>query len=177
MAISLDDQRARALDELLEKQAIHEQLMLYCRGIDRADAELVKTTFHPDSEVHYGEFRGTGWEFADAVGTQVPVEFCVHLVGNEHIVIEGDVAQLEAYYVAWAYWYPEGLGRHLHTMAGRYIDRWERREDHMWRIAKRVLVKDWSTFEPYEDSTPFPLDMTAFVTGRRDRDDIVYKGV
>jgi hypothetical protein len=169
--------RDRAIDELLDKQAIHEQLMLYCRGIDRADAELVKTVFHEDSHVHYGEFNGTGWEFADAIGTKVPVEFCIHLVGNELIVVEGDTAQLEAYYVAWAYWYPNGAGRHLHTMAGRYVDRWERRDDRVWRISKRVLVKDWSTFAPCEDTTAFPLDMSAFVNGRRDRTDIVYQRI
>ena len=33
------------LDELMSRMEIHDLAMAYCRGVDRADAELLKTIF------------------------------------------------------------------------------------------------------------------------------------
>ncbi|BCW70766.1 hypothetical protein NicSoilB8_18100 [Arthrobacter sp. NicSoilB8] len=40
------------LTELYDKQALHDNLMLYARGADRHDRELMKSTYWPDVESH-----------------------------------------------------------------------------------------------------------------------------
>ena len=37
------------LQELLDKQALYEVVARYCRGVDRADEELVRSAYHPDA--------------------------------------------------------------------------------------------------------------------------------
>ena len=61
-----------------------------------------------------------------------------------------------------------GEQERLHLFAGRYIDRFERRDD--WRIAERTLRNDWSKVDEITET------MTgAYVRGTRDRDDVSYR--
>ena len=46
--------RDREVQELLDKQAIHEVMIRYCRGLDRMDAELVGSAYHPDAHDDHG---------------------------------------------------------------------------------------------------------------------------
>ncbi|MER2157629.1 nuclear transport factor 2 family protein, partial [Rhodococcus sp. (in: high G+C Gram-positive bacteria)] len=39
----------RALQDLIDKQAIREVVLTYCRGIDRLDFDLVRSAYHPDA--------------------------------------------------------------------------------------------------------------------------------
>ena len=55
--MSLDEKTERALRVLLDKQEIHEVLMRYCRGIDRCDAELLHSVYHPDATDDHGLFK------------------------------------------------------------------------------------------------------------------------
>jgi SnoaL-like domain len=41
------DFSSQEVRELLDKQAIHEALMHYCRGIDRCDEDLIRSAYHP----------------------------------------------------------------------------------------------------------------------------------
>ncbi|MDP4977767.1 MAG: nuclear transport factor 2 family protein, partial [Ilumatobacteraceae bacterium] len=43
---------------------IHQCLIDYCHGIDRCDAELVASVYHPDATDDHGSFVGLGTEFA-----------------------------------------------------------------------------------------------------------------
>ena len=52
--MSIDEKTERALRVLLDKQEIHEVLMRYCRGIDRCDAELLHSVYHPDATDDHG---------------------------------------------------------------------------------------------------------------------------
>ena len=47
----------RAVQELLDKQAIAEVMMTYCRALDRLDEALLRSVFHPDSQHNHG-FKG-----------------------------------------------------------------------------------------------------------------------
>ena len=49
----------------------------------------------------------------------------------------------------------------------------ENRNDE-WRIAKRVIVHDWSMTAQL-DSDSFPLPMDSFIQGTRDTSDLVYQ--
>src|SRR5262245_42303050 len=52
------------LERLLDERAIRRRLVDYCRGIDRCDAELVASVYHPDATDDHGSFKGLGVEFA-----------------------------------------------------------------------------------------------------------------
>src|SRR5262245_17777267 len=51
---------APAVRVLLDKQAIQEVLARYCRGVDRADLELLRSVYHPDAIDNHGTFNGNG---------------------------------------------------------------------------------------------------------------------
>ncbi len=53
----------KRIEELLDKQALHENLMTYCRGIDRMDLELMKSTYWPDGTDDHGRFVGNAHEW------------------------------------------------------------------------------------------------------------------
>lgn len=54
------------LAELIEKEAIREQIYNYCRALDRIDNELGYTIFAEDAKVDYGPtYKGSGRGFID----------------------------------------------------------------------------------------------------------------
>jgi hypothetical protein len=50
------------LQALLDRQAITEQIYLYCRAVDRLDIPLGHSVFHDDATANYGEslYQGDG---------------------------------------------------------------------------------------------------------------------
>lgn len=40
---------SEGLQELLDRQAIYDVMMRYCRGVDRFDADLITSAYHPDA--------------------------------------------------------------------------------------------------------------------------------
>ena len=42
------------LRQLIDKQEIYEVLCTYCRGVDRCDADLVRSAYHEDSYDDHG---------------------------------------------------------------------------------------------------------------------------
>ena len=55
------------LERLASKDAIHDVLMRYCRGIDRLDVELLKSCYHEDSWDDHGHYKGGGHAFAQFI--------------------------------------------------------------------------------------------------------------
>ena len=41
--------REQELQQLLDKTAIREATMRYCRGVDRFDADRISSAYHPDA--------------------------------------------------------------------------------------------------------------------------------
>lgn len=135
---------ADVLEELLSRQAIHDLLMAYARGMDRADTELLESVFWPDASVVSGVINGSGPRFAREITGYLRSNLvrCFHSIANEWVVVKGDRAMGEAYVIA--------------TMTasgddtiggGRYIDEFERR-DGVWKIRSHVFVADWSMTQP-----------------------------
>lgn len=128
--------------QLLDKQAISEVLMRYCRGIDRQDREVLSGVFWPGAEDDHILFQGTAEGFVEHAMSFLAGLNTHHFLGN--ILIDFDSpqsARSEAYFVA-CHDMPCAVGRQDFTMGGRYLDRLEKR-DGEWRIAKRVLTCDW----------------------------------
>ncbi|HXW08993.1 MAG TPA: nuclear transport factor 2 family protein, partial [Steroidobacteraceae bacterium] len=58
------EQSAAPLERLLARDGIHEVLARYARGVDRADAELLKSCYHADAiEEHGGTYTGNAHEY------------------------------------------------------------------------------------------------------------------
>jgi hypothetical protein len=47
-----------ALEALLDKQAIYDVLLRYCRRIDRVDVDLVRSGYHAGAIDHHTGFEG-----------------------------------------------------------------------------------------------------------------------
>ena len=66
MSANLADQ---TLGEVADRQAITDLIYRYCRSMDRADAELGYSVWHPDGTADYSAqfFQGTGYDYIDWV--------------------------------------------------------------------------------------------------------------
>src|ERR1700737_3896836 len=147
----------RAVAELRDRQAIHDCLMTYSRGIDRHDRELLLSVYHDDAIDDHGVFVGSPAEFVDwALDMHTRLHLShQHCIYNFTCELDGDVAHTEAYYMF------VGMNRAGTPMAmsgGRYIDRLEKR-DGRWAIAARVCVRDWAPLEKIPE-TMDPAAMT-----------------
>jgi ketosteroid isomerase-like protein len=169
--MTIDEKTQRALQVLLDKQEIHEVLMRYCRGIDRCDAELLHSVYHPDATDDHGLFKGKAADFVPwALKSLGRDEGTSHYIANELIEVEGDVAYCESYFFAvHRRQNKDGTKADL-IFAGRYVDRFERREG-LWKIAHRQVVFDRSRIDKIEKS----FSIEEYVCGKRSREDPVYK--
>ena len=157
--------------ELLDKQAITEQIYNYGRCMDRLDRNLGRGVFHPEAVADYGAqmFQGTGWEFVDWI-MEAHLAFTTHTheFSNIMIAVDGDTAQSETYGDVTLRRRAEDGTLHDIRNLGRYIDRWERREG-TWRIIHRRYVHDF-------DQTGPAVGAQFETMGKRDRGDPSYFG-
>ena len=133
-----------AVQQLLDREAIRECMFRYCRGIDRCDEQALRTTYWPDATDQHGPYRGSATGFIDwALKKLQASERSVHIISNLSITFnEPSAAAVETYFQALQR-DPDAQGVQREVfLAGRYIDRFEKR-DGEWRIAKRVVVYDW----------------------------------
>jgi hypothetical protein len=135
----------------LDKLAITELVMKLARGIDRCDAELIRSVFWPDATDDHGLFKGNASAFAEWV---IPVlkgmERTSHQICNVLVDVRGARGFSEAYFIAYHRVLRDGAERDMFA-AGRYLDRHEKRAGE-WRIAHRQVVYDWTTLQPASDS-------------------------
>lgn len=128
-------------------RAIGDVLARYCRGIDRRDAELVRSCYWPDAtDDHAGAFSGARDEFVEWV-VRVLTRFTatMHVLGTHTVEVVGDVAGAETYGVAHHRGDPPDDRRVNYTTGFRYLDRFERR-DGQWRIAARRVELEWTRY-------------------------------
>lgn len=163
----------KALQQLLDKQAITEVLFLYCRAIDRKDVELLRSVYHEDAEDYHGVYNGTIDGLLELLrkGRDAPVK-THHSVSNILIELDGDVARTESYLNA-VHRREDDTGTWDELLKCRYIDRFERRKG-VWKIAKRVVVYDWGTVERATEKAWWDLVGGDFIFGKTDRTDPVY---
>jgi len=138
------------LQELLDKQDIYELICLYMRALDRLDEALLSSTFFEDAWCDYGFTKTSATEFT---------RFCMdalkdhdanqHMIGNVLIDLAGDEAFGEVYFQAY-HKIKTDKGFEDVTIAGRYLDRYERRDD-VWKFVYRSEVVDWSRTEATQD--------------------------
>ena len=129
------------VQELYDRQAIHDLVVKYCRAVDRMDREMLLSVYHPDAIDDHGHFTGSAEGFIDwAFGYHGTYQHAhQHIVANHTCELDGDVAHAETY---WIFAGRNAEGAALSLGGGRYIDRFERRNGE-WRIALRKCVVDW----------------------------------
>ncbi|MEN3975736.1 nuclear transport factor 2 family protein [Emcibacter sp. SYSU 3D8] len=184
---------AQALQELLDKQAIAEVMMTYCRALDHLDEPLLRSVFHPDSQHNHG-FKGPSSDPAAKSEPGKPGDFVAyalqaltrmtrthHQLGNIFVEVHGDVAYTEAYFTAYHRMRAKGdpkAGSDAYEtqmdlfVSGRYMDRMEKRNG-VWKIARRTATTDWERLEP-----PSPLSYARVppeLRSYQSREDFVYR--
>lgn len=139
------------LQTLLDRQAIHDCLLRFCRGMDRFDRDAYMSAFHDDAVVAAGPYVGDAagcWDWAMPMHEAGQV-LTHHALLNHSVEINGDTAHSETYYQFTARNHPweEGGGETVMLAGGRYIDRLESR-DGAWKIALRTNIIEWSCLQP-----------------------------
>lgn len=165
----LDPGEVAALRALLDMQAIVECVNRYARGVDRADAELTASAYHPDAVEDHGAFIGGVADLVPFLGAaHEPFDGYQRFVTNFSIELSesGDEAHAESYYLCILRRDEKGK---LVANGGRYVDRLAKR-DGEWRILRRVVVIEWDG--TIEGGGP-RFDLNVVV--HRDRDDVSYQ--
>ena len=138
------------LEELLDREQIRACLFRYTRGVDRHDAELLRSAYHEGAIDDHGEFLGDRDQFIDWV---LPFHERharhQHFLTNITIDLDGDVAHVETYYFTVLLDHDENIPLNLN--GGRYVDRFEKRSG-IWAIVERVSMNEWQ-----HEATPTQL--------------------
>jgi hypothetical protein len=140
----VSDYQESDLKQWLAKQAITEVLHLYCRSMDRNDAELGKRVWHPGGTADYPPyFKGTGADFVDMSCAFHAANLIAHQhqVTNTVIMVHGDTANAETYVFCVQRSRKDGQLQDL-TIHGRYLDDFAYRNGR-WAIDARTYVEDF----------------------------------
>ncbi|WP_324073653.1 MAG: nuclear transport factor 2 family protein [Erythrobacter sp.] len=135
------------ITEVADRLAIAETLALYCRGIDRCDAERLAAVFTPDAQIDYGDG-------AKPIAETIPglmaglgsMRLTQHNISNTVMRLSGETARAETNCVA-LHIIPTPDGEIELVVGGRYLDRLVKLEGR-WRIAERLYVMDWNRTSP-----------------------------
>jgi 3-phenylpropionate/cinnamic acid dioxygenase small subunit len=163
-------------ERLIAKDEIRDNLARYSRGVDRRDWPAVRACYHDDATDWHGEFHGGADGFIEWVSTRhANVPFSMHFTGNCLIEFVDDrTAMAETYFVAMSRREavaPDGTvsGTDIEVF-GRYVDRFEKRADDVWRVADRKVVYDTTRTLPSTNH----LRKVQGILGQRSREDAVY---
>ncbi len=137
----------QALTELLAKNAIHDALCRYCRGLDRMDKEMAYSVWHEDGTALYHDmYEGTGHGFVDWVWeAHAGMERHSHQIANSLIELDENTARSETYVTIVLWTNQDSNGRQQEIIGkGRYLDHWSYRNG-KWAIDHREHVLDMQT--------------------------------
>lgn len=140
-----------AIADLIAKEEIRELALLYSRGVDRKDSDLLRTLYTGDAtDTHGDTFDGSASDYVDFLEGAFPyMRYSGHHICNHLISVDGDEGEGEVYALA-LHILPDGSDGWLEDfMCVRYLDRYRRGEDGRWRFAKRVVTYDMRTRRPY----------------------------
>jgi hypothetical protein len=160
---------AAVLRALVDRQAVQDVLLRYCRGVDRRDYALVRSCYHDDAYDFHGSYEGGPDGFIEHLKRNARWETTMHVIANQLIEIVGDVARCESYCISF---HRHGAQEPEDMVIGlRYVDRIERRQGE-WRIAHRVCAMEWSRVDAVTSRWEFA---PGTVRGRPYPEDIVYQ--
>jgi hypothetical protein len=138
---------------LRDKDAIRELALLYCRGVDRKDPELLRELYADGAtDTHGNDFDGSAQDFVAFLEKSFPImPYSGHHVCNHLISLDGDTAEGEVYALAYHILQGEKPDEWVeHFLSVRYLDHYQRESDGKWRFASRVVHYDIQRIGPCE---------------------------
>jgi hypothetical protein len=155
-----------------DRFAIQDLAALYMRGLDRLDSALLEAQFWPEAMCEYGIFSGSPAEFAAFCMAALAGHDCNQHMLGQHLIdfTSADEAYGEVYYQAYHRTTDEAGAKRDLIIAGRYVDRYERRGG-VWKIAYRSELVDWLRDDPASDAM---LAGAPFILGARKPADPLY---
>ncbi len=171
-----------SIEILLAKQAITENLLRYCRAMDRMDDELGRSCYHADSvDQHSLMYSGPGHGWIDWVHAfHEPMDVTRHTISNVLIEVDGQQAWSESYWTLQLR-FTSASGPADFIGGGRWLDH-HVKADGAWAIKHRRTTNDWDRVElvrgtaaDFEGGPALEIDMSipAFIA-TRDRSDPSY---
>ena len=149
-------QHSSELQRLIDRAAIQDLLARYFQGLDRCNAEQVRSCFTDDVQAHYDHrppIKGIealmgGFRTFRRI-REGKMKISTHFMGNLNFtLLEGDVAETETNAVAFLV-EPGGAADVVAMRSLRYVDRMRRLESG-WRISDRIHTLDWSCQLPID---------------------------
>jgi len=155
-AVEISDPASAAMQEIIDKEAIRELVLLYSRAIDRKDVELLRDLYTDDAtDTHGDSFDGPADAYCEFIARSLPyMTYSGHHACNHMISVAGDEANGEVYALA-MHVLPdqENPGEQIEDfMCVRYIDNYRRCSDGKWRFSKRVVTYDMQLQRPFTGS-------------------------
>ena len=161
----------KQLETLIDRQAIVDLSFRYSRACDRLDRDLLASVYWPDGTDDHGIFQGSAPEFVDWVMGLLGGWISSHHSNTNFLIdIEGNRAVGECHWTGFYTYVLDGTTTDQ-LAAGRYLDRYERR-DGQWRILHRTCTTEWT--RSAAAASDWRASPTA-ITGRRDGTDLIYE--
>jgi hypothetical protein len=137
------------IEELASRAAITDVLHRYARAMDRMDAELALSCWHPGgTDDHAPLFAGTAEDFVRWLWPiHAEMKATRHLISNILIMLDGDRAGVETYWTVTLRMVDPAGGLHDILGHGRYVDNFER-IDGVWAIRHRQSLHDFDRVDP-----------------------------
>jgi SnoaL-like protein len=129
---------------MLARDELHQLVNSYCRAVDRADYDALRSLYHPDATDSHGSFSTGGVEqfIAQLRAAEPYVRVSQHNITTTNFVIEGDTARGEIYCLVFHTF--AGPEHDIDVMiGGRYLDTYAR-HDGRWKFFQRTIVADWA---------------------------------
>jgi hypothetical protein len=131
-----------SLKTFIDREQIRSCLAHVARAEDRRDAELIQACYWSDAKVDFGIFAGDFRAYLAWVTPGSPAVLVTqHFLGQSVIDLNGTSARVETL-VSSYHRIDMGAEHRDIVIGGRYLDRFEQRED-SWRIAERTMLYDW----------------------------------
>lgn len=168
----MNSSQSEALLTLLAKEEIRELVLLYSRGVDRKDGELLRTLYTVDAtDTHGDTFDGPAGQYVDFLEGAFPfMHYSGHHVCNHLISVNGDTAEGEVYAITY-HVIPDGKGGWMEDLlCVRYLDHYRKDSDERWRFAQRVVTYDYNSRQPIaapDEAKPAVEDSSYQVLTRR----------
>jgi hypothetical protein len=146
----LNDVEVAAFRDLLDRQAINDNMLRYCRAVDRFDLELLKSTYWEDGTDDHGQYIGPPHPFAESVvASKGMYESLYHLTGPMLIEMKGHQARAETWFFCVMIFNntTDNAGRDF-LLGGRYKDLYEKRNG-QWKVLRRTCIWDWNQDHPH----------------------------
>jgi hypothetical protein len=166
-------QLEQKLQHLMDRQEVLDCVARHARGCDRFDIEVTASAFLPGGVDEHGKAINPGDQYG-VWANEMHGKGCLqnmHNITTHLCEIDGDAAHAESYVIG-LFRNPDGqTGR---ILAGRYIDRLERRDGRWGIVVRRSTVEVALEADGSFLNKPYFREMR-FLNGLRDKRDASYQ--